>query len=226
MSVRKRLPRGERRVQLLDAAARLFSRSSYGQVTTADLAKAAGVTEPVLYQHFKTKLDLYVALLQRGREVAFESYNRLSEAMPTPLLKLIAVVRAHGGVMREHEPYFRLHLRALSASDLPRVKQVLKENYLAYHEYFASLIRKAQEKGEVDRAVDADQISWFIMSQGMLMNLCRQLGMNELQDQGYVDSLLRDALGHVSLVENPMAALAQVFAGRNGNSLAADRSEE
>ena len=226
MPVRKRMHRDARRVQLLDAAAKLFSRSSYGQVTTADLAKAAGVTEPVLYQHFKTKLDLFVALLQRGREVAFDSYARLADPMPTPLLKLIAVVRAHGGVMREHEPYFRLHLRALSASDLPRVKQVLKENYLAYHEYFSSLIKKAQANGEIDRAVDPSQISWFIMSQGMLMNLCRQLGMNELHDQGYVDSLLRDALGHVSLVENPIGLLAGALTGAAAPAASHNGEEE
>ncbi|MCC6574819.1 MAG: TetR/AcrR family transcriptional regulator [Planctomycetes bacterium] len=223
MPVRKRMPREARRVQLLDAAAKLFARSSYGQVTTADLAKAAGVTEPVLYQHFKTKLDLFVALLLRGRDVAFESYSKLAAPMPSPLLKLIAVVRAHGGVMREHEPYFRLHLRALSASDLPRVKQTLKDNYLAYHSYFAGLIRDAQEQGQVDKGADAAQLSWFIMSQGMLMNLARQLGMNELHDQGYVDGLLKDALGHVSLMDNPIGALAGLFASRNGQ--APDESE-
>jgi AcrR family transcriptional regulator len=207
---RKRLSREDRRVQLLDAAARLFARSSYGQVTTAGLARAAGVTEPVLYQHFKTKLDLYVAVVRRARDVTFEHYERQAALMPTPLLKLIAVVRAHGGIMRDHEPYFRLHLRALANSDLARVRQALSENYLAYNTYFADLIRAAQAAGEVHRDVMPEQTAWFIMSQGMLMNLCNQLGIKELSEGGYVDGLLKDALAHITLAEDPLRRMTEI----------------
>lgn len=209
---KKRLSKEDRRVQLLDAAARLFGRSSYGKVTTAELAKSAGVTEPVLYQHFETKLDLYVALLKRAREVTFERYEQVAAKLPTPLLKLIAVIRSHGHIMSENEPYFRLHLRGVSNSDIPRVRQVLRENYLAYNAYFAGLIKQAQEQGEVHKAVDAEQTAWFIMSQGMFMNLCKQLGMNELQEAGYVDSLLADALAHISLIEDPVRLITQLMA--------------
>ncbi len=211
MAQKKRLSREARRVQLLDAAAKLFCKSSYGQVTTADLAEAAGVTEPVLYQHFETKLDLYVALVKRAREVTFAKYEELTRVMPTPMLKVLAIIRAHGGVMREFDPYFRLHLRALAASDMPRVRQALRENYLAYVDYFATLIRQAQLQGEIDKAVDPVGISWFIMSQGLLLNLCHQLGLNELQEKGYIDGLLKDALGHISLIDEPLARLAKLF---------------
>lgn len=207
---RKRLSKDERRILLLDAAARLFARSSYGEVTTAQLAKAAGVTEPVLYQHFRTKLDLYVAVLRRAAEVTFERYESLAAPLPTPLLKLVAVVRSHGQIMRENEPYFRLHLRALGSSEMPRVKQVLRENYQSYNKYFAAMIRQAQAQGEVHKAVDPEATAWFIMSQGMLMNLCKQLGMTELEEQGYVDGLLQDALGHISLIEAPIELLKRL----------------
>jgi AcrR family transcriptional regulator len=97
---KKRLSKDDRqRCNCLTLLPRLFGKSSYGQVTTAELAKAAGVTEPVIYQHFKTKLDLYVAVLRRSREVTIEHYDKLAENLPTPLLKAIAVVRAHG---RDH----------------------------------------------------------------------------------------------------------------------------
>lgn len=209
---RKRMTKDHRRVQLMDAAARLFAKSSYGQVTTAELAKTAGVTEPVIYQHFKTKLDLYVAVLRRAREMTLEHYVKLESAMPTPLLKLIAVVRAHGEIMRENEPYFRLHLRSLATSEMPRVKQVLRDNYLSYNQYFAGLIKKAQAQGEVHKAVDAEETAWFIMSQGVMMNLCNQLGINELQDAGYVDRLLEDALAHIALVDAPLKLLKKLRA--------------
>ena len=211
---KRRLSKELRRVQLLDTAAGLFGRGSFAQVTTADLAKAAGVTEPVLYQHFKTKLDLFVAVLKRAKDVTIEHYDEVSAAMPTPLLKLIAVVRVHGDVMRKNEPYFRLHLRALAESDLARVRGVLRDNYLAYNRYFAELIRRGQAQGEVHKAVDAEQTAWFIMSQGVFMNLCNQLGIKELQEHGYVEGLMADALSHISLIEDPLKLAAQI-AGQN-----------
>jgi hypothetical protein len=51
------------------------------------------------------------------------------------------------------------------------------------------------------------------MSQGMLMNLCNQLGIAELQEAGYVDNLLEDALGHISLIEDPLRLIKEMLAG-------------
>ena len=54
-----RLPAEERRASLLSAACGLFASRSYHGTTTADIARAAGVTEPVLYRHFPSKGDLF-----------------------------------------------------------------------------------------------------------------------------------------------------------------------
>ena len=47
-----RLPASERRAALVDAALRTFAEGSYGGATTAEIARKAGVTEPILYRHF------------------------------------------------------------------------------------------------------------------------------------------------------------------------------
>ena len=58
-----RLPRRERRVQLLDSALEVFVAQGYHAAAMDDIAERAGVSKPVLYQHFPGKLDLYLALL-------------------------------------------------------------------------------------------------------------------------------------------------------------------
>lgn len=58
-----RLPRRERRAQLLDSALEVFSTHGYHAAGMDDIADHAGVSKPVLYQHFPSKLELYVALL-------------------------------------------------------------------------------------------------------------------------------------------------------------------
>lgn len=58
-----RLPASARREQLLDVALTVFARQGYHGTSMNDVAEAAGVTKPVLYQHFDSKRGLYLALL-------------------------------------------------------------------------------------------------------------------------------------------------------------------
>ena len=58
-----RLPRSARRKQLLAAAQQIFVAHGYHAAAMDDIAERAGVSKPVLYQHFPGKLELYRALL-------------------------------------------------------------------------------------------------------------------------------------------------------------------
>ena len=60
-----RLPRDERRGQLLAAASEVFVDRGYHAAGMDEIADRAGVSKPVLYQHFTSKLELYLAVLQR-----------------------------------------------------------------------------------------------------------------------------------------------------------------
>src|SRR5947209_7158771 len=60
-----RLPRSARRAQLLAAAQQVFVAQGYHAAAMDDIADRAGVSKPVLYQHFPGKLELYLALLER-----------------------------------------------------------------------------------------------------------------------------------------------------------------
>lgn len=60
----RRMPRDERRAQLMSVAQRTFSKHGYFATSMDLIAENAGVSKPVLYQHFPSKLDLYSALLE------------------------------------------------------------------------------------------------------------------------------------------------------------------
>ena len=65
-----RLPADERRDQLLDVALEVFATAGFHGASMNDVAEAAGVTKPVLYQHFDSKNDLFAALLDEvGRRM-------------------------------------------------------------------------------------------------------------------------------------------------------------
>jgi AcrR family transcriptional regulator len=64
---RQRLPVAERRALIVEAAGRLFGERGYDGTRLDEIAAAAGVTKPILYRHFESKRDLYLALLERHR---------------------------------------------------------------------------------------------------------------------------------------------------------------
>lgn len=79
MSVR--LPASERREQLLSVALAVFAREGFHGTAMSDVADAAGVTKPVLYQHFSSKRELYLALLDDvGRQLRSTIAEATSQA--------------------------------------------------------------------------------------------------------------------------------------------------
>ena len=77
-SASTRLPRPARRRQLLGAAREVFVAQGYHSAAMDEIAERAGVSKPVLYQHFPGKLDLYLALLD---ESVAELVGAISEAL-------------------------------------------------------------------------------------------------------------------------------------------------
>lgn len=61
----RRLPRVERREQILAAATQAFARSGFAATSLDDIAAEAGITRVILYRHFDSKVDLYQAVLDR-----------------------------------------------------------------------------------------------------------------------------------------------------------------
>ncbi|MFM9377362.1 TetR/AcrR family transcriptional regulator [Gordonia sp. VNK21] len=71
-----RLPRSARRRQLMEAASEIFVERGYHSAGMDEIAAAAGVSKPVLYQHFPSKLDLYIAVVDSHAEKLVSDVNR------------------------------------------------------------------------------------------------------------------------------------------------------
>ena len=89
-ATRPRLRAEERRQAVLDTACQVFSKSSYRGATTAEIAREAGITEPILYRHFGSKRDLYLACLDQAWESFREFAEEAERVNPTGCLGAIA----------------------------------------------------------------------------------------------------------------------------------------
>lgn len=122
MSRGQRLPRSERRAQLLDAAQAVFVAHGYHAAAMDDIADRAGVSKPVLYQHFPGKLELYLALLDTHCET-LESLVREALHQPTDETnrsKVEATIGAYFDFVTREDAAFRM----VFESDLTSVPQV------------------------------------------------------------------------------------------------------
>ena len=92
---RTRLPAEERRASLLACACGVFSGGSYRGSTTAEIAREAGITEPVLYRHFESKRDLYLACIDETWRRIRGLWDEVVAAEPDPAAWIAAMGQAY-----------------------------------------------------------------------------------------------------------------------------------
>jgi AcrR family transcriptional regulator len=149
-----RLPRPARRQQLLRAAQEVFVANGYHAAAMDDIAERAGVSKPVLYQHFPSKLDLYVALLDQHAQMLESRVRAALEGTEDNHDRVFNCVRAYFDFVEDPGGAFRL----VFESDLrnePAVRERVERSLQRSVEAIADTI--ARDTG-LDRA-DAELLS-------------------------------------------------------------------
>jgi AcrR family transcriptional regulator len=103
-----RLPRPARRNQLLGAAQEVFVAQGYHSAAMDDIAERAGVSKPVLYQHFPGKLELYVALLDQHCESLLEAVRAALASTTDNKQRVAATMDAYFAYVEDEGGAFRL----------------------------------------------------------------------------------------------------------------------
>src|SRR3569833_2290428 len=103
-----RLPRSARRKQLLAAAQQIFVAQGYHAAAMDDIAERAGVSKPVLYQHFPGKLELYLALLDTHCDAMVERIRSAMASTTDNKERVQGAVRAYFDIVDHEGEAFRL----------------------------------------------------------------------------------------------------------------------
>ena len=162
-----RLKAPQRREQLMEVATKLFARNGYEATTTAAIALAAGVTEPILYRHFKSKQELFVAIVKavsdrtmkhwedliRGVDDPSEQFRRIAADLPQHMEKLA-------------DAYHVLH-GALATSRDKKVLAVMKEHYFQIEKFFSKVIQDGQKSGVFRRNMQPRAAAWTLIISGI-----------------------------------------------------------
>jgi TetR/AcrR family transcriptional regulator len=176
-TARTRLSAEERRASLLTTACGLFARGSFRGTTTADIAREAGVTEPVLYRHFHSKRTLYLACLDETWERVHALWTERLAAEEDPALWLAAIGRAFVESDEERPLVAPMWVQALAeAREDSEIAAYMREHMREVHDYVAGVIRRSQEAGGIAQERDADAEAWIFIALGLLSMADEVLG--------------------------------------------------
>jgi TetR/AcrR family transcriptional regulator len=174
---RIRLTATERRASVVETACRVFAKSSYRGSTTAQIARATGVTEPVLYRHFASKRELYLACLEAAWERLRQLWEQALEQESEPELWVATLGQTYlEARAADRVILVDLWIQALSeAADDPEIRRGLRDQVREVHGFVADVIRRAQVSGAIIRDRDADAEAWIFISLGLLSTIDRRL---------------------------------------------------
>jgi TetR/AcrR family transcriptional regulator len=172
-----RLPAEERKAAVLDCACGIFSTGSYRGTTTAEIARQAGVTEPVLYRHFASKRHLYLAVLEESWSRLRAMWEQAVEAEPDPRFWSAAMGRAYFAAEDPKVLCAELWMQALTeASDDAEIRRFLRKQMREVHDFVSDVIRRSQEAGGIYPDRDANAEAWIFISIGLLGTVGRRVG--------------------------------------------------
>ena len=179
-----RLPAAERRQALVETALRMFSERSYRGTTTAEIAREAGVSEPILYRHFASKRDLYLACLDEAWRLLRAQWEEAIAAEPDPAKWISAIAKSYI-CLRDAKPgaVADLWMQAVvEAGDDPDVRKFLRRHMREVHDYMADVIRRVQAAGVVNAERDAEAEAWISLAVGLLGTVGRRVGLLKDED--------------------------------------------
>jgi AcrR family transcriptional regulator len=193
----RRLPAEERRRAIVQAALRVFASGSYAGSTTAEIAREAGVSEPVLYRHFGSKRELWAACLDAA-------WEELRDALDTLVDTTLALPR-HEVVARGATPLPpagarwkkallpNLWMQGITeAADDREIRRHVARHMRAVHDHAAARLRDAQAAGIVPADRDPDAEAWVIIAGGLLRSVADRLG--GLLDDDDLEAIKRERL--------------------------------
>ena len=196
----KRLPAEERRRAIVQAALRVFSSGSYAGSTTAEIAREAGVSEPVLYRHFPSKRDLWAACLDAAWDefrIGFDSVvqelldggaaGRPRAALRGGLLVPPSVARWKKALMPN------LWIQGVTEAGEDReIRKHIARHMRVAHDHVAAAVRKGQEAGVIPADRDADAEAWVMIAGGLLRSVADRVG--GLLDDDDLEAIQRERM--------------------------------
>jgi AcrR family transcriptional regulator len=162
-----RLKAPQRREQLMDVASKLFAKHGYDATTTAAIAEAAGVTEPILYRHFPSKQEMFVAIVKAVSAQTMEHWQEIIAGLTDPAQQIRQVSAEMPDHMAHLADAYRVLHGALATSRDKKVLAVIKDHYTEIEKFFSKIVKDGQKTGTFRKDVQPKTAAWQLIMTGI-----------------------------------------------------------
>lgn len=180
LAIMSRLPAAKRREQLLDTAAKLFAQYGFAGATTAQIARSAGVTEPIIYRHFRSKRELFVALIERTGDATIKLWEHELRGAADPAQRITRLIRANPMVTTKGREVYRVIVQAMTEVEDAQIKAALNDHIAKLRRFLEDEVRLAQEQGAVSKRFSPEITAWALIHIGLGYGILAALGVPDL----------------------------------------------
>jgi TetR/AcrR family transcriptional regulator len=182
----KRTARQRRRL-IIESAHVKFAACNYARVGTAELAKAAGISEPALYRYFPSKKELFIAAIKAAGKRLLGIWEMLDSDMVDPLGVIRTIGLGYYDHLRSRSSVMKLLFQALSEADDEEIRQALQANFPALIHFLEENIEEGKRQGLIRQDVNTTVAAWQFMGMGLTLDLIHLLGFDEELNRSHVE---------------------------------------
>jgi len=195
----RRLKAPQRREQLIDVATKLFAKWGYDATTTAAIAEAAGVTEPILYRHFDSKQELFVAIVRSVSEQTMTHWAQIIGDVKDPAEQIRRIAEEFPDHIRHLADAYHVIHGALATSREKKVLAVMKEHYAQIEKFFVHIITLGQQQGVFRPQLDPRGPAWQLIMTGIGYAM---IALNlQAPDQATIKNSIESILRGISVIK-------------------------
>jgi AcrR family transcriptional regulator len=156
------------------------------------IAAEAGVTEPIIYRHFRNKHDLFIALIDEVGDRVFKNWEDAAAQAAAPLDKLRTMMFANPATS---DPWtasvYQLLFHASTEIAEPAIQQAIRDHYDRYLRSLASIMQQAQEAGQIRSDVPPEWLAWQIIHAAVGFAMVRPLRIPSHANLEFVQGTIR-----------------------------------
>jgi TetR/AcrR family transcriptional regulator len=190
----ERMRKEDRKRQLMQHAKALFVSLGYPQTTTDKIARAAGVTEPVLYRHFPSKKAMFLEVLDDIRMATIHRWQTETAPIADPLQRMRAIVDLYLGSTVAHAADFHIMHRSLVETDDDDIANALRVFYLDSEKMLMHVLSEGQESGVFRGDFVPRMVAWELIRTAIGYTLTMPLKIPLYQENGYVPRAIENIM--------------------------------
>ncbi len=155
--------------QILNAAETLFARHGYDGVSMQQIASDAGISKANIYHHFKSKDELYLAVLKYALQDMKTLLNELQHVEGTATEQLTHFSIEHLKQINAKSSISKLIIRELIDGDSSRGQALAEQVFAEYFSLLKSLLRQSQVRGEIRNDIDSNHMAAALVGMNVFL---------------------------------------------------------